>query len=303
MPQVLIPILTFASVTLIGLAILLARQIRDKQQLQQRLSQSMGPPTSGPKQVLESRVQKILHRTGRAVSSNGPSASLRADLAGAGFHGFLAGEVYLGIKSFLFLGGLVVLTFAVLPATSLSITVRILLVLAGAVLLSFVPNVIVGLRRRKRREEVRRGLPEAIDLLEIGVTAGMGMDMAWNSVADEMRRVSPVLADEMTLTNLETHLGTERPTAVQHMADRTDAEELASLSGVLAQSEQFGTSVSDALRSFAGSMREVRMLHAEETAEKMAVKLLIPMILFIFPTILIVTAGPAAIRLVDLLGR
>jgi tight adherence protein C len=106
-----------------------------------------------------------------------------------------------------------------------------------------------------------------------------------------------VLADEMALTNLEIQLNAPRPAAMRHMADRTGAPELLSLVAVLIQSERFGTSVADALRMFATSLREERSQRAEESAEKMSVKLIVPMVLFIFPVAFIVMVGPVAIKL------
>ena len=110
-----------------------------------------------------------------------------------------------------------------------------------------------------------------------------------------------ILSDEMALTNLEIHLGSPRGEAMRHMAERTDNEELSSLVAILVQSERFGTSVADALRTFAESVRAERSRRAEEYAEKMAVKLLVPMILFIFPTILVVVVGPAGMTLARML--
>jgi tight adherence protein C len=174
-------------------------------------------------------------------------------------------------------------------------TIKGVLIVWGAGVLTLVPNWFVRGRRNKRRLEVRRNLPDAIDLTEICVSAGMGLDAAWNSVTDQIRAVSPVLADEMALANLEIHLGASRAEALRHMVDRTGAEEIAALIGVLVQSDKLGTSVSDALRKFAGTMREIRSARAEEEAEKMPIKLLFPLILLIFPAVLIVLAGPAGV--------
>ena len=146
-------------------------------------------------------------------------------------------------------------------------------------------------------DEIRNHLPDAVDLLEICVASGMGLDMAWNQVAEQIRGVSAQLADEMALSNLEMHIGASRAEALRHMVDRTGAEDLASLVAVLIQSERFGTSISEALKTFSETMREMRSMRAEESAEKMAVKLLFPMILFIFPVVLIVVAGPAGIQI------
>jgi tight adherence protein C len=129
------------------------------------------------------------------------------------------------------------------------------------------------------------------------VTSGMGMDQAWNAVTDQIRGVSPTLADEMALTNLEMHLGASRAEAMRHMAERTGATELGSLVVCLAQAERFGTSMQTALRNFAGSMREARSYRAQEAAEKMAIKLLFPMVILVFPPAVIVMAGPAVMKL------
>jgi tight adherence protein C len=182
-------------------------------------------------------------------------------------------------------------------ATDLSLQVKVFVVLTAGAVFYFAPNYLVWLRRQSRTAEVRRHLPDGVDLLEICVSAGMGLDMAWNSVAEEIRGLSTVLADEMALTNLEMHLGAPRADAMRHMAERTGAEELSSLVALLVQSDRFGTKISDTLRTFAQTMREERGLKAQETAEKMAVKLLFPLVLFIFPAVLIVIVGPAAIAL------
>jgi len=136
-----------------------------------------------------------------------------------------------------------------------------------------------------------------VDLLEICVSAGMGLDTAWNSVADEIRSVSSVLGDEMALTMLEMQLGAPRTGAMRNMAERTGAQELASLVALLVQSDRFGTSIAEALRTFATSMRHSRSQRAEEAAEKTAVKLLFPLVFCIFPVMLIVTVGPSSITL------
>jgi tight adherence protein C len=134
-------------------------------------------------------------------------------------------------------------------------------------------------------------LPEAL---------GRGADMAWNAVCDEFRGVSQVLADEMALSNLEMHLGAPRADAMRNMAKRTGVEDINSLVGTLVQSERFGTSVSQALRTYADAIRMERSMRAEEAAEKLAIWLLFPMVLFIFPCMFIVILGPAGIRISEM---
>ena len=126
------------------------------------------------------------------------------------------------------------LIFGVLLAgVDLSFPVTLFVILFGSTMLFFLPNLYLGLRRDRRRAEIRAHLPDSIDLLEICVSSGMGLDMAWNSVAEEMRPVSTTFADEMELTNLEISLGVPRNVAMQHMAERTGAEDLSSLVALL----------------------------------------------------------------------
>jgi len=127
------------------------------------------------------------------------------------------------------------------------------------------------------------------------------LDMAWNIVSDEVQHVSSILASAMSLTNFEINLGTSRVEAMRHMAERTGVGELSSLAAILIQTERFGTSIAETLRIFAASMREERSFTAEEGAEKMAVRLVIPMVLFIFPAVLVIVAGPAVITIIKTL--
>ncbi len=192
--------------------------------------------------------------------------------------------------------GLALTAFFVLPGEQSTVQKTVWISLGGLIPF-FVPNFAVLIRERKRREEIRQHLPDAIDLLEICVSAGIGLDMAWNLVADEIRHVSSVLGSAMDLSNFEMHLGASRTEAMRNMATRTGAEQLTSLAAILVQSERFGTSVADTLREFATWMREERHLTAEERAEKMPVKMLFPMALFIFPAIMVIAIGPAMIHI------
>jgi tight adherence protein C len=298
---ILIPALAFVSAVALGGAFVAARAAASHS-LRRRLDGLKDDGFNEPQpERPTSGLVRMLERVGAKVSGSGPSPALRQELARAGYPVNRAARMYLGAKMLLLFGGSAGLTVFLLPLDT-PLPVKACLILAGGALLSFVPNLVVRIRREKRRREVRNFLPDSLDLLEVSVSAGMGLDMAWNSVADEIQTLSPVLASEMALTNLELHLGAPRATAMRHMAERTGAEEISSLVGMLIQSERFGTSVADALRTFAASMREMRSTLAEMAAEKMAVKLLFPMILFIFPAILIVTVGPAAVTIIELFG-
>ncbi len=298
MIELMVPILIFVAVVAVGSAVTAALIGRSKSiQMRLRLNDSASAVelSAGGNGLV-----RVLGRLAAAFSF-GSSSHLKEELANAGYYGDAAAQTYIGLKLLLLLFGLAATALALIPL-DLALPIKVYLAIVVAVALFFVPNLVTRARRNKRRSQARQFLPDAVDLLEVCVSAGMGLDMAWNSVSDEVRRVSPVLADEMALTNLEIRLGASRTDAMRHMAERTGADELSSLVVLLVQAERFGTSVADALRLFANTMRNTRSERAEETAEKMAVKLLFPLVLFIFPVMLIVMAGPAGITLVRVLG-
>lgn len=297
---ILVAFLAFASVLCIGGALILAAT-SGRGRLQARLHGTSDlAPAFGTMESAEPL--HVVGRLGKAVGGKTPSRSLQAQMLKAGFYSRSAVPVFLGVKLLLFASVFMLLGMLalLLPVSPL---IKGVIALCGAGLSFFFPNIYLDIRCSGRTAEVRRHLPDMVDLLEICVSGGMGLDMAWNAVSDEIRSVSPLLADEMALTNLELHLGEDRGMALRHMAERTGADELGSLVAVLVQSQKFGTSVADALKSFAESMRELRSLRAEEAAEKMPVKMLIPMTCFIFPVVFIVAAGPAAIKIYDVMSR
>lgn len=294
MLEIIVAILTFLAVVSAGSALMsVARERR------RRLNERLGDRQAVPGRD-GSPMSRLLERVGQRISPRRVSRSLAEDLAYAGYYGQSAATVYLGAKIVLLVatGTLVPLVLAYLP---LPFSIEAMIFLSVAGLAFFLPNMIVAMRRRERTSQMREHLPNAVDLLEVCVSSGMGLDMAWNVVTDEIRRVGPALADEMALTSLEINLGAPRADAMRHMVDRTRVEEIGSLVTMLVQAERFGTSIADALQSMAGSMRERRSFMAQEKSEKTAVKLLFPMLLFIFPAVFIVLVGPAGIRLYELM--
>jgi len=292
--QVLLAVLAFASVMFIGASILFVYDQRQRA-VRKRLEMS-GPANVATTRPQESRFLRFVEQVGNFISHGHASTSLWEQMIRAGYMSRGAPAIYTGVKMLFFAIGLAVTAFFVLPS-QLSTPQKTVYISLGGLVPFFVPNFAVLLRERKRREEIRQHLPDAIDLLEICVTAGIGLDMAWNMVADEIRHVSSVLGSAMDLSNFEMHLGASRTEAMRNMATRTGAEQLSSLAAILVQSERFGTSVADTLREFATWMREERHLTAEERAEKLPTKLLFPMALFIFPAIMVISIGPAMIHI------
>jgi tight adherence protein C len=301
MYEILVPLLVFLSVLAIGGAVVEARATR-KQTLAARLKDSAWLESEALRRDRGPRWLGLFGHVGSAVSGGRTSPGLRAELASAGFHHRSAGFIYLGTKIFLMIVALVTLTVVLLPLESLSFPAKVLLIVVGTGVVFFIPNAVIGHRRTKRKGEIQRHLADALDLLEICVSAGMGLDAAWNWVEEQMRIVSATLADEMALCTLEMHLGAPRAAAMRHMAERTEVEDIVAMVGVLVQSEQFGTSISDALRTFASTMRDTRSMRAEESAEKMPLKMLFPLVLLIFPAVLVVICGPSAIRWTEIMS-
>jgi len=294
--EILISALAFVAVVTVGAAILLSRAQKRKvlaQRLQQDTTWIETDKTASRK---KSGVLRFLEKVGNLASHGHATASLWEQLIRAGYLSTSAPAIYTGVKMLLFVIGLVGMAILVMPL-KVYVATKITLAFLGGVTLFFIPNIVLLLQLKKRHDEIRRYLPDAIDLLEICVSSGIGLDMAWNIVADEIKHVSPVLAGSMALSNFEIHLGANRVEAMRHMSERTGVDDLASLAAILVQTERFGTSIGSTLRVFADSMREERSFTAQENAEKMAVKLIIPMVLFIFPAVLVTVAGPAAINI------
>jgi tight adherence protein C len=296
--KIIIPVLTFLSIFTIGTAILIIRGQRRKT-LESRLQEGswVGTETKDSRKKKSGFLQ-FLEKIGNVASHGRASTELWEELVRAGFYGSAAPSIYTGIKMLLFFIGLIGTALIVMPM-EVHVTTKITYIFLGGTFLFFVPNTLLKIRLKKRQNEIRQHLPEAIDMLEICVSSGIGLSMAWNIVADEIQHVSPILANAMGLTNFEIHLGVSRVEAMRHMAARTGVDRLSSLAAILVQTERFGTSIATTLKVFATSMREERFFEVEEHAEKIAAKLIIPMILFIFPAIFIVTVGPAVITIAE----
>jgi tight adherence protein C len=161
-----------------------------------------------------------------------------------------------------------------------------------------IPDIWLRRRIEHRKKNIQYGLPDAMDLAVIAVEAGLGLDQALLRVGQEIRLAHPDLADELQLRNLEINMGRSRSDAFRNLAERTGVEDLKALVAILIQTDRFGTSVGQALRTFSDSLRTRRRQRAEEIAAKLAIKMIIPMVLFIFPGVFIVMLGPAVIAIV-----
>jgi tight adherence protein C len=161
------------------------------------------------------------------------------------------------------------------------------------------PDFWLGKKIKKRQKKLTRGLPDVLDLLVICMEAGLSLDQATSRCAEELRDSQPEICDELGLVVLEQRAGRARSEAWKNMADRTGVDSLRNLVSMLVQTEQFGTSIAKMLRVHSDTLRVQRVQLVEEMAGKTSVKLVFPLVLFIFPALFLVTLGPAAIVMAE----
>jgi len=179
----------------------------------------------------------------------------------------------------------------------LATDMQVLAVGAAALAGYIAPGGLVTLKARRRQRRIRRGLPDALDLLVICVESGLGLDQAIMQVAKELETAHPDISLEFALVNLELRAGKRRAEALRNLADRTAVDELRKLVAVLIQADRFGTGIAQSLRTHSDYMRVQARQTAEEKAAKVGVKLVFPIFFCILPTLFVVTVGPMAMRI------
>jgi tight adherence protein C len=166
-----------------------------------------------------------------------------------------------------------------------------------------VPDFWLSRRTKKRRLNIRLGLPEALDLMVVCIEAGLGMDQAILRTSSELQKSQAEISDELGLVVLEQRAGRPREDAWKNLADRTNVDTVRALVATMIQADHFGTSISKSLRSYSDTLRTQRRQQVEEAAAKSTVKLIFPLVLFIFPSIFVVTLGPAVITMMDFFAQ
>jgi tight adherence protein C len=195
---------------------------------------------------------------------------------------FMAGMAFTALRGFDQAGGLTLVFY----------------VFFFALIGCYLPNVLLALRIRRRKREIFENFPDGTDLMLVCVEAGLGLDASLSKVADEIKRKSVALAEELHLTNLEMRAGGTRDKSLRNLALRTGVEEIGAFGSMLTQADKFGTNIGDSLRVFAEDLRHKRQMRAEEAAAKVPTKMLFPLVLCIFPSVIMVILGPALIQIV-----
>lgn len=284
--------------------------INRRDRLAQRLATLHGSERAAPGRadhpaLVDEQPRGLAARLSRPLSRGKPadpatrSGSTRQRLLQAGlrsrkaYANFLAAKLLCGLA----LPGLGLVNLAFYTPNLSVLPIMAALAVAGF----FLPDLVILVMRRRRQASLTRALPDALDLLVVCVEAGLGLDMAFKRVGEEIRPLSRELSDEFLLTNLEVRSGQSRQESYRNMALRTGVPDISQLMAMLNQTSRFGTSLASALRIHSEAMRVKRRQTAEEIAAKASIKLLFPLVLFIFPALFVVLLGPSVIQILRLL--
>ena len=249
------------------------------------------------RQAKSDRLMGVLQTLGQQVGSGRKdTTAVRQFLVQAGFSDPRAVSLYWASRVSLAVGlaGMSVLGLPLLGLSSGQVLLGILWM--GTV--GWVgPTFYVRRRLKARQKEVQLALADMLDMLVVCVEAGLGLNQALVRVADEIEHVSMVMSEQLAMVNLEMRAGTPRDEALKNLAERTGLADIRSLVNMMIQTDRFGTSVADALRVHSETMRTKRRQRAEEAAAKTTIKLVFPLVLFVFPAMFLVVIGPSALAI------
>lgn len=272
--------------------------------VQDRLSRLMGSPTlPEPEQARSGWIESVVRLATPLAKLSVPDAgwedsALRRRFMQAGLRGEEVPTLYFALKTILAvaLPGIAWMAISI-SGTRTDMDTLLPIIVMLLCIGFYAPNAGLARMISQRQLEIFEAFPDAIDLLTICVEAGLSLDAAIARVAGEIRLKSEALADELQLVTLEMRAGAAKERALRNLALRTGVDDIDTLVAMLIQSEKFGTSIGDSLRVHSEMLRTKRLQRAEETAAKVAVKLVVPLVVFIFPSILVVVAGPAIISI------
>lgn len=242
------------------------------------------------------RLAALLQDVGERIARKRDTSEVRLFLMRAGYRHPAAPSIYWGARIALAaglgiaVGGAVSLSGARPAITSLA---ALWVAAAGWVL----PAFVVGRQMRERQKQLVHALPDALDLLVVCVEAGLGLNQALLRVSEEAGHISPVMSEELAQVNLEIRAGAPREEALRNLGERTGVQDIRSLATMLIQTDRFGTSVAQALRVHADTLRQKRRQRAEEAAAKTTVKMVFPLVLCIFPALFVVLLGATVIQI------
>lgn len=277
---------------------------KDESRANARLDELRDPTLRGGKGKGKNE-KTLLERAAPALSkalqpkSELESNALRVRLATAGYSNSSAPQIFLALKMIMLIigalvgGGAGLLTYGATQSGYVTI-----FVVAG--IMFYIPGLAVAFIASSRKQKIFLSMPDCLDLLVVCVEAGLGLDAGMRRIADELIDTAPELCGELNLANMQLQMGRSRREVLHDLGVRTGCDDMKALVATLIQSERFGSSIAQALRVQSEAMRTKRRQLAEEKAQKTAVQMLFPMVLFIFPGIFVVLVGPAAIKMANM---
>jgi tight adherence protein C len=309
--ETLIPIAVFLAISLGAWAILGMAAARPKtaEDRLRRLLEGRSPGSAEAnlarrQVVLQAKVAAAAGKLGQSLRPSDAQelGKVRLKLLNAGFRQEQAVAVFFGVKLIGLLIGLAVSFPPCFFKWGLSQPTYVATACASAVGF-YLPDTLVGRRKKRRGESVFLGLPDALDLMVVCVEAGLGLDAAMRRVTSELANSSPVICEEFAIANFQIQMGRPRRDVLRDLGIRTGVDDVRALAAVIIQAEKFGSSIASALRVQSDAMRLRRRQLAEERAAKTSVKIMLPLIFFIFPGVFVVLVGPAIMRMAILMSK
>ena len=294
-PLILSVVIVFIGVAVLSgmvASIVLARQSPERRRLREMTATTVGGGATASALTLGPSQDKVVKRVSAFVpKSPKEMGRLQRRMARAGYpHGRAA--VYFAAAEILLPIGLALATVA-----SMGVSRGGFLALVMAGMGYTLPGLWLARKTRARQKQIENGLPDALDLLIVCVEAGAGLDAALVKASEELALAYPYLAEELKLISIETRAGKPRLEAFRNFALRTGVDDVRSLVAMLVQTDRFGTSIAQALRTHAVTARTKRRQRAEERAAKLGVKLVFPLVFCLFPALYVVVLGPAVIKI------
>ena len=299
---VLIAVLAFTSVGLLTYSLVSIVPARPRA-LSRRLTelQHMGSRQDvlqrRKRQAKRERLAELMEAFGEKVSgAKVDTRAVRRLLVQAGLRRQRAVGVYFGFRAFLLIlfgAG----TFMAMPLLNATFSRSLLAAAVVGALGWSLPRLYVSRRLNRRKKDLQKALADTLDLLVICVEAGLGLNQALVRVSEEIDNVSSIMSEELAIVNFEIRAGTPRDEALRNLGERTGLADIRSLMAMLIQTDRFGTSIAQALRVHSDTMRIKRRQRAEEAAAKTTIKLIFPLVLFIFPALFVVILGPAVLHI------
>jgi tight adherence protein C len=309
--EAVIPIAVFLAISMGAWAILgmAAAKPKTAEDRLRRLLEGRGAAAADAniakrQEVLQARVTAAASKLGQSLRPSDAEelGKVRLKLLNAGFRQEQAVAVLFGIKLIGLLIGLGVTFPGFFFKWGLCQQTYVATACAAAVGF-YLPDSFVGHRKKKRGEAVFLGLPDALDLMVVCVEAGLGLDAAMRRVTSELASSCPVICEEFAIANFQIQMGRARRDVLRDLGVRTGVDDVRALAAVIIQAEKFGSSIASALRVQSDAMRLKRRQLAEERAAKTSVKIMLPLVFFIFPGVFVVLVGPAVMRMTVLMAQ